>query len=211
MPGGEDHDRNRRVLGAEPPADLHPVEVRQSEVEQDERGVVLGGERERLTTGRHPVDLVALRLERPLQRPPDRLVVLDHEDRCRRHPIRLRARRHARAPGDARFCRPLTERRLTGDSHAPTVRPRHTVLHAASSDPAAPCPHPCGRVSDPGPAPRQRCRGAGSGFATIGSGRRAADRPVSDPCSRRPRRPRWLRQAEHGPTTCGRRRHPRTR
>src|SRR6478735_1452194 len=74
----EDEDRDRATLGADPPAHLETVDLRQAEVEQDEVGVLLGAVEGGRTVLAH-VDVVPLASQRTRQRFRDGRVVLRQE------------------------------------------------------------------------------------------------------------------------------------
>ena len=66
--------------GAQPPADLEAVHLRQHHVEHDEVEGLLGEARERLAAVGRLHDLVAVALQRERQQRLDRLLVVDEED-----------------------------------------------------------------------------------------------------------------------------------
>ena len=95
--GGEDQDRHVG-LGAQPPADLDPVEAGQAEVEDDQVGDELLRGPQRLDPVDRGADLVALLAQGAAQDVGDRLVVLDHEHASRvlivaQHSIRVEPER----------------------------------------------------------------------------------------------------------------------
>ena len=79
---GQDQDRDVG-LGAQPPADLDPVEPGQAEVEDDEVGDELLGGAQRVDPVGRGAHLVALLAQRAAQDVGDRLVVLDDEHAAR--------------------------------------------------------------------------------------------------------------------------------
>ena len=78
-PRGQHQDRHVAV-GAQPAADLDPVEAREAEVEDDQVGDEAGGDVERLDAVGRGADLVALVAQRAAQDVGDLGVVLDDED-----------------------------------------------------------------------------------------------------------------------------------
>jgi hypothetical protein len=77
--GGE-HDDRHRALGAEPLADLEPVELRQHQVEHDEVDVLLREPRQRLLAVARVHDAEALALEREGEQLLHRVLVVDEQD-----------------------------------------------------------------------------------------------------------------------------------
>ena len=80
--GGQHDDRNL-APGAEPAADLDPVEARHHHVEDDEVEALRGEQVERLAAVACDHDLIALLAKRIRKKRLDRLLVVDEQDASR--------------------------------------------------------------------------------------------------------------------------------
>ena len=90
--GGEEQDRQREPLRAQPPTDGEAVHPRHGDVEDDEvRDGPLNGS-ERAASVRRRRDIVPFRRERALEHAPNRGVVVDDEDRGGGHDPRVAPR-----------------------------------------------------------------------------------------------------------------------